>query len=92
MNFKLVFTESYTRRAIRFLRRHPDLKNQYRKTMELLELNPFHPSLRLHKLKGPFRDIYSVSINLSYRITMEFLIEGKTIIPVDIGSHNDVYR
>jgi mRNA-degrading endonuclease YafQ of YafQ-DinJ toxin-antitoxin module len=89
--YSLVFTESYTRRAVRFLRKHPDLRAAYGKTMELLELNPFHPSLRLHKLKGRLSDLHSVSINLSYRITIEFLIEGRTIIPVAIGSHDEVY-
>jgi mRNA-degrading endonuclease YafQ of YafQ-DinJ toxin-antitoxin module len=91
MAYKLVFTESYTRRAIRFIRKHPEVRQQYEKTLQLLELNPFHPSLRLHKLKGRLSDLHSVSINLSYRITLEFLIEGQTIIPVAIGAHDDVY-
>ena len=89
--YSLVFTEAYTRRAIRFLRKHPELRSAYRKTLHLLELNPFHPSLRLHKLKGRLSDLHSVSINLSYRITVEFLIEGRTIIPIAIGSHDEVY-
>jgi mRNA-degrading endonuclease YafQ of YafQ-DinJ toxin-antitoxin module len=66
-------------------------RSAYEKTLQLVELNPFHPSLRLHKLKGRHSDLHSVSINLSYRITIEFLIEGRTIIPVAIGSHDEVY-
>jgi len=89
--FKLVFTQSYTRRAAKFARRHPELLGQYEKTLKLLELNPFHPALRLHKLKGALGDLHSVSINLSYRITLEFMIEGKAIIPVHVGPHDDVY-
>jgi len=54
-------------------------------------LNPFHPSLRLHKLKGRLSELHSVSINLSYRITIEFLVQGHTIIPVDVGPHDIVY-
>ena len=91
MKYKLVFVESYTPRAIRFIRKHPEARKQYAKTLQLLELNPFHPALRLHKLKGRRRGLHSVSINLSYRITLEFLIEGRTIIPVDIGSHDELY-
>lgn len=91
MTYELVFTSSDTRRARRFIRKHPELKQQYRKTVELLELNPFHPSLRLHKLKGELKGIHSVSINISYRITMEFLVQGKTILPVNIGPHDGVY-
>ena len=91
MKYEIVFTESYTRRAVKFLKRYPELCNQYRKTLELLELNPHHPSLRLHKLTGPLSDLHSVSINISYRITLEFLVEGNRILPVNIGKHEDVY-
>ena len=91
MKYEIVFTESYTRRAVKFLKRHPELRNQYRKTLELLELNPHHPSLRLYKLTGPLSDLYSMSINISYRITLEFLVEGNRILPVNIGKHEDVY-
>lgn len=58
----------------------------------LLEIDPFHPSLRLHRLKGPLKDLHSVSINIQYRITMEFTIEEKSIVPIDVGSHDAVYR
>ncbi len=92
MSWSLVFTERYNRRAARFLRRHPDLKEAYRKTLLLLEANPLHPSLRLHPLKGKLQGMHSVSINLSYRISLELLIEGQTLIPIDIGDHDVVYR
>ncbi len=88
---KLLFTESYNKKAAKFLQKHSDLKNQYQKALELLELNPTHPSLRLHKLKGKFDDLYSVSINLNYRILLIFLILEDKIVPVDIGSHSDLY-
>jgi mRNA-degrading endonuclease YafQ of YafQ-DinJ toxin-antitoxin module len=91
MKYELIFTQSYTRRAIKFLRKHPELRNQYQKTLELLELNPHHPSLRLHKLSGALGDLHSVSINVSYRITLEFLVQGAQILPVNIGKHDDVY-
>jgi len=88
---EIVYTESYIRRAKRFIKRHPDLLGQYEKTLRLLELNPSHPSLRLHKLSGKLDDLYSVSINISYRIMLELLIRENTIIPVNIGSHDQIY-
>lgn len=91
MKYEVIFTESYTRRAVRFLRKHPELRNQYHKTLELLALNPYHPSLRLHKLKGLLAGVHSVSINISYRITLEFLVDGNKILPVNVGKHDDVY-
>jgi len=92
MPYQLVFTESYLKRAKKFAKKHPELKQQYLKTLQLLELNPFHPALRLHKLTGRLQDLHSVSINLSYRITIELIIENDEIIPINIGTHQEVYR
>jgi len=91
MSYRLVFTEQYVKRAARFLKQHPDLEKQYLKTLQLLELNPHHPSLRLHPLSGKLQALHSVSINLSYRITLELLIQDKQIIPVNVGDHDAVY-
>jgi mRNA-degrading endonuclease YafQ of YafQ-DinJ toxin-antitoxin module len=91
MNYKLVFTDTYNRSALRWLKRHPDLRQQYLKTLQLLEANPFHPSLRLHALSGKLRGVYSVSINLSYRITLELLIQDAQVILINVGDHDAVY-
>ena len=91
MNYRIIYTESYNKRAAKFMKKHPELIGQYEKTLNLMELNPYHPSLRLHKLSGRLDELYSVSINISYRITMEFLISEKKIIPVKIGSHDEAY-
>lgn len=88
---KLIFTESYNERVRKFFKSHPELLKQYEKTLKLLELNPSHPSLRLHKLEGRLSKLYSVLINISYRITIIFLINKDTITPVYIGSHEQVY-
>ena len=88
---KLIFTESYLKRAKAFAKRHSDILPQYEKTLRLLEINPYHPSLRLHKLKGNLKGLFSVSINISYRISIDFLIQDDQIIPIDIGTHDEVY-
>jgi len=91
MKYKIIYTESYERKVIGFLKKHPDVKARYFKTIRMLEENPFHPSLRLHKLKGRLNNMHSVSINVSYRISVEFIIEGNSIIPLDLGSHDEIY-
>ena len=91
MSWSLVFTEQYEKRALRFLKRHPELEKQYLKTLQLLEANPHHPSLRLHPLAGRLSGLHSVSINISYRITLEFLLKEQEIIPVNVGDHDTAY-
>ena len=88
---EILYTDSYLKRARKFIKKHPDLISQYEKTLKILEINPFHPSLRLHKLQGKLSELYSVSINISYRMTMIFMIEDDKIIPIDLGSHDEVY-
>ncbi len=92
MSYNLIFTESYKRRVKKFLRKHPNLKDRYYKTVDILEINPFHPSLRLHKLEGNLSHLHSISINMNYRITIELLIDDNNIIPIMIGTHSDVYK
>lgn len=89
---KLVFTHSYEKIAAKFLKKHPDLKNRYIKTLKILELNPEHPALRLHKLKGKLSKYYSASIDIQYRITLEFYIKEDKIIPFNVGTHDEVYK
>lgn len=92
MSHTLVFTDQYNRRAVHFLKRHPELRQQYLKTLQLLEANPFHPSLRLHALSVRLTGLHSVSINMSYPITLELLIQDNEIIPINVGDHDSVYR
>lgn len=92
MSSTLIFTESYKKRAKRFAQKHPELKEPYRKTLQLLALNPYHPSLRIHSLKGKLAALHAVSINLNYRITFELLIAEHEIILINVGSHDEVYQ
>jgi len=91
MTWQLIFTEQYNRRAAKFLKRNPDVENQYSKTLELLELNPHHPSLRLHGLSGRLDGLHSVSINLKYRVTIEMIITATEIVLINVGDHDVVY-
>ncbi|MEY3090189.1 MAG: hypothetical protein RL113_505 [Pseudomonadota bacterium] len=91
MNYKIIRTDEYFKRLKKFIKKHPALLDRYSKTMELLEVDPFHPSLMLHKLKGKLQIYHSVSINMQYRIVIDFILTENEIIPIDIGTHEEVY-
>ena len=91
MSYRLIYPDSYLKRAKKFLKKHPEIRSQYQKTLQLLELNPYHPSLRLHRLQGRLSELSSVSINMSYRIVLEMIIQENDIILVDIGHHDHIY-
>lgn len=91
MAYKIFYPQSSIKRATAFARKHPDLLKQYENILQLLESNPFHPSLRLHPLSGKLHGLHSVSITTRYRITMEMIIYEESIILVNVGTHEDVY-
>lgn len=92
MSYRLIFTDSYNKKAAKWIKKHPGLKDQYLKTLQLMELDIYHPSLRLNKLSGSLTGLSSISINISYRITLELMIQDRDIILINIGSHDEVYR
>lgn len=85
------YTDSYIKRARRFIKKYPAIIPQYEKTLRLIELNLLHPSLRLQRLHGRLSELYSLSINISCRISLLFIVEDDVVMPVDIGSHDEVY-
>ena len=89
--YKLIFTDIYLKKEKRFIKKHPELKERYKKTLSLLMDNPHHSSLRLHKLQGRLNKYYSISISISYRIIIDLVISDKEIILLDIGSHDEAY-
>ncbi len=91
MSYKLIYLDSYNKKASKFIKKHKDLLKQYEKCLKLLEIDPFHPSLRLHKLQGKLDGICSVSINITYRIAIDCIIEDEKIVLIDIGHHDEIY-
>lgn len=56
------------------------------KAEALLRQDAFHPSLRLHKLKGRLQDTWSISIDRKYRIVFKPIGDG-AIIFFNVGMH-----
>lgn len=52
--------------------------------------NPFHPTLKTHKLHGKEKEMWAFWINQKYRIKFIFLEEG-VVLFLDIGTH-DIYE
>ena len=52
----------------------------------LFSSNPFHPSLRLHKLKGKLKGAWSISLDRKYRIIFTPQEDGEVLF-VSIGLH-----
>jgi len=53
----------------------------------LFRENPFHPSLRLHKLKGKLDGLWSISLDMKYKIIFKPLEDG-VVLFISIGGHS----
>ena len=67
-----------------------DIKAIAEKKENIFRNNPFDPGLDTHKLHSKDRDIWSFSINRSYRIKFIFL-DSTSVLFLDIGTH-DIYK
>jgi mRNA-degrading endonuclease YafQ of YafQ-DinJ toxin-antitoxin module len=92
MSFALVTTQHFERRARKFLRKHPDLRQALRDTLDDLSQDPFQPKLKLHPLSGNLGGVQAVSLTYSYRVTMLVRVTEQEIVLLDIVTHDEVYR
>ncbi|HLD07906.1 MAG TPA: hypothetical protein VJB60_02480 [Candidatus Peribacterales bacterium] len=63
------------------------LREEAKEKISLFQKDPFHASLKTHKLKGTLKGRWSFSIN--YRDRIIFRFEGKkAAILLAVGNHN----
>jgi addiction module RelE/StbE family toxin len=81
----------YSPRSLKRLEKLPqeiiDLADE---KVKIFEKNPWHPSLRIHPLKGELKGYWSISISKQYRLIFSHKENGDTLF-LSIGKH-DIYR
>jgi len=91
---KIAWTPKSLRAYKRLIRQNPQWRTAIEETLRQLATDPFHPTLKTHKLSGEFDGIWSASIDYSYRILFEFTVttdSEEAILLLNLGSHDDVY-
>lgn len=83
----ILYSNSFKQRFLKLTKNIADIAIEKEK---IFRENPFHPSLRLHELKGNLNGLWSISVNLKYRIIFKYMKNGD-ILFISIGKH-DVYR
>jgi mRNA-degrading endonuclease YafQ of YafQ-DinJ toxin-antitoxin module len=90
--YQLVWTSTFSRTARKFLKKNPDLRSEFERTLKQLEENPDHPKLRLHPLKGRLAEKHAVSLTYSHRIVLILAMDKEEIVLLDVGTHDQAYR
>ena len=88
---KLSKTLHYSKVERKFFKKHQNLLDRYASVLNKLQIDPFEPSLKTHKLKGELEKFYACSLTYEYRIILTIKIVDDEVILMNIGSHDDVY-
>jgi mRNA-degrading endonuclease YafQ of YafQ-DinJ toxin-antitoxin module len=88
---KLHSTHAFDKKLREIAFRNNKLFNRAQKRIEIFILDQNYPSLRLHKLSGCMKELWSFSVDESIRIIFYFQ-DKETAILVDVGKHEEVYR
>jgi mRNA interferase YafQ len=93
MSFTLVRTSAFIRAAKRFVKRKPSVATELERALLQLHEDPFHPSLKTHRLKGDLSGSWACSAGYDLRIIFSFLKQQKSqaILLETVGTHDDVY-
>ncbi|NCO74511.1 MAG: type II toxin-antitoxin system mRNA interferase toxin, RelE/StbE family [Cyanobacteria bacterium] len=91
----LVAQKSFKKAFKRLTKKSPQLQDKILEVLDLLENDPFTPSLKSHKLTGNLAKCWSCSVSYDYRIIFTLSKDTESndmvIILVDIGNHDEVY-
>lgn len=90
--YRLVWTNTFSRTARKFLKKNPNLRSEFGRTLKQLEEDPKHPKLRLHPLKGKLAGKHAVSLTYSHRIVLILVLDEGEIVLLDVGTHDQAYR
>ena len=85
-------TAEFDRRADRFFRKHPELRERFAAFVLELREDPFQPHLRVHRLSGRLEGLHAASLTYAFRILLTVLITERSITLIDIGTHDEVYQ
>ena len=97
MSYQLSPTPYFKKKYQKLVKNNTDLKEKIITTFEFLEINPFLPNLRTHKVNSKVKSgVFSSRITGDLRIIWEFSQEKIEVLDLlDIGGHsgrNSVYK
>lgn len=68
---------------------HPEIQVKVDKTLELLAIDPRHPSLRLKKMHGKAA-VWEARVDRGYRLTLE--IRDDSFLLRTVGKHDETLK
>lgn len=83
MTYKIILTDRFEKN---YKKLNTKIKKQLKKKIEIMQDNPFHPSLRTKRIQGT-NDLFEFSVNMDVRVIWHYE-DDKLILLLDIGHHD----
>jgi addiction module RelE/StbE family toxin len=91
----LVFSSAFKRAFKALIREKRGIEARISEKLRLLATDPFHPTLKTHKLKGKLSGSWACTVEYDCRIVFNLVknpdSQEEDIFLIDIGSHDEVY-
>lgn len=87
---KVAFSSSFKRAFRKRIKGEKTKEFLFYSKLEVFINDPYHSSLKTHKLSGELKDLWSFSIAYDIRVVFSFVSEDKAVF-IDIGKHDEVY-
>lgn len=87
---QIIISPDVKRKLQRLQIKDHKLSQKVRKQLKLFKENPHHPSLRLHKIKRDVKNVWSMSLDGSFR--MLYVESEEDYYFFELGNHDEVYR
>lgn len=93
MKRQLVRSATFIRAAKKAVKKRPQVIEDIRIALELLEEDAIHPKLKTHKLKGKLEGSWACSAGYDLRIIFRFgkYEDREAVFLETIGTHEEVY-
>jgi addiction module RelE/StbE family toxin len=87
---EIIWGPRFKRTYRKKLKHYPEIKQQLSAALNLFVKDPFHPTLKTHKLGGPLKGNYAFSLGYDLRVVFKFMDKDKVFLET-IGTHEEVY-
>ena len=88
---EVTFYSSFKRAFKKKVKTRKAIENLFWEAVSIFVKDPFHHSLRTHKLSGKLKDLWSFSVEYNLRVLFYFEENNTKAIFMDIGTHDEVY-
>jgi addiction module RelE/StbE family toxin len=88
---EIAFSSTFNRSFKKKIKGRKEIEDLFWEAAALFIQDPFHSSLKTHKLSGKLKDLWSFSVEYDLRVIFYFEDNNSKAVFVYIGSHDEAY-